>query len=315
MRHFQSMHLLRTLPGENPHQSAWLYISQTPPVGSLLLAERLQGGELSFNDMVDTDGALALMREFTKEEGVTVLFYHHGNPCSLAIAQEGEQAFLRAKDNCDMTSVIEGILIVNDRVDEKLAVHIGQLYLHVLVCTDITEEALTLLGEQSQLTILRHPGMMEPASGDEVETKCILGGVLVQQSNLSLAEGYETITGKEPDETVLQQLKIAWRVVKHTKTNAIVLVKDNGTVGIGPGLNNRIWSVEEAIRRAGEKARGSVLASDAIIPLSEAVLMAGEAGVKAIVEPGGWYAEDKNILEAEKYGMTMVVTGVNQFKH
>lgn len=315
MKPLQTTHLFRTLQGENPHQKAWLYVNDSMPSGSIFKAERLQGEELSFNDIVDTDGALALMREFSKEEGTVALFYHHGNPCALAIADEAEKAFLQAKENCDTTSVIEGILIINDTVDDSLAVHISEMYLHVLVCTDITKEAMDLLRGQDQLTVYRHVDMLAPAPADSVEAKCILGGVLVQECNLAVADKYETITGSEPDEQILKQLKIAWRVAKHTKTNAIVLVKDNGTIGIGPGLNNRIWSMQEAIRRAGEKVKGSVMSSDAIIPLPETIAIAGKAGVKAIIEPGGWFKEDENIAEAKKHDMTIVVTGINQFKH
>lgn len=308
-------HPLRSLLGENPHQNACLYAAESVPACSLLKAQLVQGEPLSFNNIVDTDGALALIREFPKEEGVTAVLYHHGNPCAVAVGERAETAFLQAKENCDATSVIEGILVLNGTVNKALAERIHEMYLHVLVCMEIEEEALRILADHTQLTVFRHPNMMEPVPSSSVEVKSILGGLLVQDYNLGVAEKYETITGQEPDEDTMHQLKIAWRVVKHTKTNAMLLVRDNGTVGIGPGLNNRIWSVEEALRRAGERARGSVLASDAIIPLCESVTLAGEAGVTAIIEPGGWYKEDENIAQAEKYGITMVTTGINQFKH
>lgn len=137
----------------------------------------------------------------------------------------------------------------------------------------------------------------------------------MQESNELLINHVEVISKAKPDNDCMTQLMLAWRVVKHTKTNAIVLVKDNSTVGIGPGLNNRVWSTEQAIARAGEKARGSVLASDAIIPLCESIEIAGKAGIVAIIEPGGWFKENDNIAVADHYGIAMVTTGVNQFKH
>lgn len=306
---------IRVLTGENPHQSATLYEAAEVPACSIIKAQRVAGGELSFNDLVDSDAALALIREFPKEEGSVAVFFHHGNPCAVAVDNGAEAAYCRALENCDPTSIIEGILVINDVVDAPVARRIKELYLHVVIAENVTDEAKDILAEQSQLTIYKHPDMLAPAFPNQREYKAIVGGLLVQDSNERLIDHVEAISKVKPDKDCMTQLMLAWRVVKHTKTNAIVLVKDNSTVGIGPGLNNRVWSTEQAIARAGEKARGSVLASDAIIPLCESIEIAGKAGIVAIIEPGGWFKENENIAVANHYGIAMVTTGVNQFKH
>lgn len=306
---------MRALVGENPHQSATLYEAAEVPACSIIKAQRIAGDELNFNDLIDSDAALALIREFPKEEGAVAVFFHHGNPCAVAVDNGAEAAYCRALENCDPTSIIEGILVLNDVLDASIAQRINELYLHVVIAEDVTNEAKELLAKQSQLTIYKHPDMLVPVFPNQSEYKAIVGGLLVQDSNELLIDHVETITKAKPSKDCMTQLMLAWRVVKHTKTNAIVLVKDNSTVGIGPGLNNRIWSTEQAIARAGEKARGSVLASDAIIPLCDSVEIAGKAGIIAIIEPGGWFKENENIAVADRYGITMVTTGFNQFKH
>lgn len=306
---------IQTLQGENSHQQATLYKSKEVPKCSLFNAETICGPSLSFNDIVNTDAALALIREFPKEEGVTAVLYHHGNPCGVAVADNSKAAIMKAIEVSDVTSIIEGVLVTNDVIDLPLAVCINDLILSVVVAQDFTKEAINLLQDKQHLTVLKHPQMMEPLPPSTQEIQTIVGGGLVQDYNIALIEKLVTVTSREATEQELKQLMLAWKVVKHTKSNAIVLVRDNATVGIGPGANNRIWSTQQAVIRAGAKAKGSVLASDSIIPLCESVRIAGQAGVTAIVEPGGWYKEDENVQVAEKYNMAIITTGVNHFKH
>lgn len=311
---YQDLKKIRELVGENPHQKATLYENEDVPACSLLRAEKVYGRDLSFNDTVDTDGALALIREFKKEEGVTVVTYHHGNPCGVAIGKNSYEAFTKAIKASDATSLIEGIVVVNDVVDVDIAKEIANMYLDVLVCINITNEALEILNKFEQLTIFKHPNMLNiPTAQKEVKT--IMGGCLVQDYNDAVYEELNTISTRKASEEEMKQMLLAYRVVKHVKTNAIVLAKDDATTGIGPSLNNRIWSTMQAIERAGENAKGSVLASDAIIPLCESVEIAGKAGVTAIIQPGGWFKENENLEVSERYNMAMITTGINQFKH
>ncbi len=304
------------LTGENPHQSAELIIDEQVPKCSIFASEALGGPELNYNDLIDCDSALGLMREFRDEQDVINLMFHHGNPCGLSVDSDAEKGFYHVLEVSDGTSIIEGIYVTSGIITEKMANHIvNHLYLHVVIARGYEGESVEILKSHEQLTILKLETMFEDIPKASKEMKQLIGGKLIQDYNNALVNKIEYITSRQATEEELKQLLIAWKVVKHTKTNAIVLVKENATVGIAPGLNNRIWSVQHAIERAGEKAAGSVLASDAIIPLCESVEIAGKAQIRAIIEPGGWYKEDENIEVANKYDIAMVTTGVNQFKH
>ncbi len=306
----------RCMDGENPHQKAKLIIDERVPACSIFAAEILGGPELSYNDLVDCDSALALMREFKDEQGAVNLMFHHGNPCGLTVNPDTEKGFCHVLEVSDDTSIIEGIYVCSKTVTESMANHIVKnCYLHAVIARDFEESAVKLLKTHEQLTICKLNSMFEDIPDCAKEVRQLIGGKLVQDYNTALINKIEFITSRHASEEEMKQLLIAWKVVKHTKTNAIVLVKDNATVAIAPGLNNRIWSVKHALERAKDSAEGSVMASDAIIPLCESVEIAGKAGITAIIEPGGWFKENENIAVAEQYGIAMVTTGVNQFKH
>ena len=233
----------------------------------------------------------------------------------MALGDTHAEALTNAIDHSDPTSIIEGIYVTNGIIDETEAALLNRLFLHVVIASDVTSQAGRILRDQQQLTLLSHPHLMEKPASLGKEIRQLVGGYLIQTRNDQLFIKLKSTTSRTPSEAEIQQLLIAWKVVKHTKTNAIVLVKGKTTVGIGPGLNNRVWSTQQAIERAGNHAKGSVMASDAILPLPESITLAGEAGVTAIIEPGGWYKESENIKEAEKYGIAILTTGINQFCH
>ena len=309
----------RDLAGENPHQKAELHQMEDCPRCALFHAENIQGPDLSYNDIVDADAALSLLREFHEEANtdhqVISILFHHGNPCCVALGDTHAEALTNAIDHSDPTSIIEGIYVTNGIIDETEAALLNRLFLHVVIAFDVTSQAGRILRDQQQLTLLSHPHLMEKPASLGKEIRQLVGGYLIQTRNDQLFIKLRATTSRTPSEAEIQQLLIAWKVVKHTKTNAIVLVKGKTTVGIGPGLNNRVWSTQQAIERAGNHAKGSVMASDAILPLPESITLAGEAGVTAIIEPGGWYKESENIKEAEKYGIAILTTGINQFCH
>ena len=306
---------VRDLIGENPHQKAELYLDDKLPKSSLFSAEVIFGRELSYNDIIDSDAALSLIREFKDDKDIISVMFHHGNPCGLAKGKDHSETFDKVVEISDPTSIIEGIYISNAMLTPEVAKKISNLFLNVVIVNGVEEAAIGLLKDQHQLTIINHPNMFDNEEKEYKEVKRLNGGYLYQDYNSELIKEINCITIDKVSEYDLEQLIIAWKVAKHTKTNAIVLVRDSCTVGIGPGLNNRIWSTMQAIERAGSLADGSYMASDAIIPLPESIELAGNAGVKAIIEPGGWYKERENIVVAEKYHIAMVTTGINQFKH
>lgn len=309
MKHFY-------MEGENPHQKAELIIDENVPKCSLFASSLLAGPWLNYNDLIDCDSALALMREFKEESNVVNLMYHHANPCGLTCNPCVEKGFMHMLKITDSTSIIEGMFITSGCITKKIAEYIVEhLYLHAIIAREYEKGTVEILKQHKQLSILELKSMFEDIPSAAKEIKQLMGGTLIQDYNTMLFDNLKFITSRHATKEELEQLLIAWKVVKHTKTNAIVLVKDKTTVGIAPGLNNRIWSVNHAIERAGSLAKGSVLASDAIIPLCESIEIAAKAQITAIIEPGGWYKEDENIEVANKYNIAMVTTGINQFKH
>lgn len=304
------------LAGENPHQKAELIIDENVPECSVFASEFLSGPKLNYNDLVDCDSALGLMREFKDEKDFVNLMFHHGNPCGLTVNADNERGFYHVLRVSDPTSIIEGIYVSSGTVTEKMAEKIvDQCYLHAVIARNYDEKSVEILKKHEQLTVMKLETMFADIPDSQKEVKQLIGGKLIQDYNNELIREAKCITRRQAGDEELKQLMIAWKVVKHTKTNAIVLVKENATVGIAPGLNNRIWSVKHAIERAGLSADGAVMASDAIIPLCESVKIAGEAKITAIIEPGGWFKEDENINAANRCNMAIVTTGVNQFKH
>lgn len=297
--------------GENPHQKAAFYTQIRETEGTLTGATQLQGKELSYNNIGDTDGALEALKEFGEP---TVVAAKHANPCGVGSAETLVEAFKKAYD-ADPVSIYGGIVAVNREVDKATAELMAPIFLEVVVAPSFSEEALEVLRKKKNLRLLRLPHI-EKHDYTAPKAKTVLGGLLIQDMDLQLLDGeMKTVTERKPTEKEMEDLLFAWKVVKHTKSNAIVLAKDKCTTGVGPGQVSRIWALENAIRQGGKRIPGSVLASDAFFPFPDCVEAAHEAGVTAIIQPGGSIRDEESIAAANKYGIAMIFTGIRHFKH
>ena len=297
--------------GENPHQKAAFYTQIRETEGTLTGATQLQGKELSYNNIGDTDGALEALKEFGEP---TVVAAKHANPCGVGSAETLAEAFKKEYD-ADPVSIYGGIVAVNREVDKATAELMAPIFLEVVVAPSFSEEALEVLRKKKNLRLLRLPHI-EKHDYTAPKAKTVLGGLLIQDMDLQLLDGeMKTVTERKPTEKEMEDLLFAWKVVKHTKSNAIVLAKDKCTTGVGPGQVSRIWALENAIRQGGERIPGSVLASDAFFPFPDCVEAAHEAGVTAIIQPGGSIRDEESIAAANKYGIAMIFTGIRHFKH
>lgn len=297
--------------GENPHQKAAFYTQIRETEGTLTGATQLQGKELSYNNIGDTDGALEALKEFGEP---TVVAAKHANPCGVGSAETLAEAFKKAYD-ADPVSIYGGIVAVNREVDKATAELMAPIFLEVVVAPSFSEEALEVLRKKKNLRLLRLPHI-EKHDYTAPKAKTVLGGLLIQDMDLQLLDGeMKTVTERKPTEKEMEDLLFAWKVVKHTKSNAIVLAKDKCTTGVGPGQVSRIWALENAIRQGGKRIPGSVLASDAFFPFPDCVEAAHEAGVTAIIQPGGSIRDEESIAAANKYGIAMIFTGIRHFKH
>ncbi|HSO93203.1 MAG TPA: bifunctional phosphoribosylaminoimidazolecarboxamide formyltransferase/IMP cyclohydrolase [Candidatus Dormibacteraeota bacterium] len=302
-------HKLRDLRyGENPHQSAALY--RTVEGGGIAGAKQWQGLELSYNNLLDAQAAWSLVNEF-KEPAVAII--KHANPCGVSLAADATEAFDRALA-CDRRSAFGGIVGFNRPVDLATAKALVGNFLEVVVAPSFAEEALTALQARPKLRLLE-PG--PGAASVPLEARPITGGFLVQSADLggdTLGEA-RVVTSTEPEEQVWKDLQFAWTVVKHVRSNAIVLALKGAAVGIGAGQMNRVEAVELAVHRAGDRAVGAVLASDGFFPYPDGVEVAARAGIRAIVQPGGSVKDNEAIAAAEAAGVAMVLTGERHFKH
>ena len=299
--------------GENPHQKAALYAERTigkAPSG-VAAAAQLGGPELSFNNYLDLDAAWNSVCDFSAS---TVAIIKHTNPCGLASHHDLTEAYLRALSG-DPVAAFGGIVAVNKVIDLPLAQEIDRTHYDAIVAEDFATEALALLGRKKGLRLLavRAPALAEPY----IDMRRIRGGLLVQTSDtFSVAEfSPHPVSKRKPTKNEERDLAFAWRIVKHIKSNAIVLVRDATLLGMGAGQPSRVVSVELALKKAGGRATGSVLGSDAFFPFPDGVEMAAKAGITAIMQPGGSVKDEEAIKVADKYGIAMVFTGVRHFKH
>ncbi|MBR3206690.1 MAG: bifunctional phosphoribosylaminoimidazolecarboxamide formyltransferase/IMP cyclohydrolase, partial [Bacillus sp. (in: Bacteria)] len=283
-----------------------------PSKGSLATATQLHGKELSYNNIKDADAALQIVREFTEPAAVAV---KHMNPCGVGTGETIAEAFDRAF-KADETSIFGGIVALNREVDKQTAEVLHTIFLEIVIAPSFSQEALDVLTAKKNLRLLTLD--VEADLGKkEKQLTSVHGGLLVQDiDTYGLEEATISIpTKREPTEDEWKDLKLAWNVVKHVKSNAIVLAKDQMTAGIGAGQMNRVGSANIAIEQAGEKAKGSALGSDAFFPMGDTVEAAAKAGVTAIIQPGGSIRDEESIQKADEYGIAMVFTGVRHFKH
>lgn len=300
--------------GENPQQRAAFYRAQTlspTPEYGVATAEQLQGKELSYNNIVDADAAWAAVADFSVP---TIAIIKHTNPCGLCSNDDLAEAYRRAFAG-DPVSAFGGIVACNRPLTEAVAREMGPTFYEVVIAPSYEEKALEALRRKRDLRILATGGVPSAPKGWDV--KQVRGGYLLQSPD-ALAEDQvelKTVTERAPTQEEIADLLFAWRAVKHVKSNAIVLARDKTLLGMGAGQPNRVTSVKLAVERAGESSRGSVLASDAFFPFPDGVEAAAEAGVTAIIQPGGSIRDDETIQVANKYGIAMVFTGARHFRH
>jgi phosphoribosylaminoimidazolecarboxamide formyltransferase/IMP cyclohydrolase len=307
--------------GENPHQKAAFYkdvsntfkdISVAP--FSLACARQLHGKDLSFNNLVDLNAALEVGNEF-KEPAACII--KHATPCGVAVARDVRTAFIDAL-NCDRLSAFGGIIGLNRKVDGSIAREIAKAgFIECIIAPSYEKEALEILTKKKNLRILELGDNKKEVFAKDLDMKKIIGGALFQERDRKdiSRKDLRVVTKKSPKDNEIDSLYFAWKVAKHVKSNAIVLCQDKKTVGIGAGQMSRIDSVIIAIRKAGDKAKGSVLASDAFFPKSDSVEVASRAGISSIIQPGGSIADQEVIEAADKAGLSMVFTGIRHFKH
>ncbi|SDO37462.1 IMP cyclohydrolase /phosphoribosylaminoimidazolecarboxamide formyltransferase [Klenkia soli] len=296
--------------GENPHQGAALYRHWRP---GLAHAEQLHGKAMSYNNYVDTDAA---WRAAHDHEAPCVAIIKHANPCGIAVGTDLAQAHRRAHA-CDPVSAFGGVIAANREVDLSTAEQIAEVFTEVVVAPSFTADAVEVLTRKKNVRLLRMPTESAP---DPVEFRPISGGVLVQQVDQVSADGddpttWTLATGSPVDAATLDDLVFAWRSVRAVKSNAILLAADGATVGVGMGQVNRVDAARLAVQRAGERAAGSVAASDAFFPFADGLQVLLDAGVTAVVQPGGSVRDEEVVAAAAEAGIALYLTGTRHFAH
>ncbi|MDD2497093.1 MAG: bifunctional phosphoribosylaminoimidazolecarboxamide formyltransferase/IMP cyclohydrolase, partial [Desulfitobacteriaceae bacterium] len=275
-------------------------------------ARQLHGKELSFNNIIDINAALELVREFTQPAAVVI---KHTNPCGTAIGKNLSEAYERAFE-ADSVSAFGGIVGLNREVDKATAEKLAGPFLEAIIAPSFSQEALTILTKKANVRLLETGSFDQPAhTGFDV--KKVNGGILLQdidRGGVSITD-LKVVTQKAPTEAELEELLFAWKVVKHVKSNAIVVSRDNQTVGVGAGQMNRVGAAKIAFEQAGNKCQGAVLASDAFFPFRDTIDQAAQVGIKAIIQPGGSLRDEESIQAANEHGIAMVFTGMRHFKH
>jgi len=296
--------------GENPQQEAAFYVSPVRPEG-LAACEQLQGKELSFNNLNDLNAAWELVSEFSES---TVVAVKHANPCGVGSAASLSEAYNLAYE-ADPVSIFGGVLAINRQVDQETAREMSKIFLEVIAAPGFSEEAARILQEKKDIRLLKMPEI--GSEEDLLDLKKVSGGLLAQTIDREPVDvtGGEVVTRRKPDENEWAALNFAQKVVKHVRSNAIVIAGKNRTYGIGAGQMSRIGAAGIALKQAGEKARGAVLGSDAFFPFPDTVEEAANAGITAIVQPGGSQKDKESIELCDRKGLAMVFTGRRYFKH
>lgn len=297
--------------GENPHQKAAFYAMGKPHSGTVANAKQLNGKELSYNNIVDVDAAWQLVSEFTEKPAAVIV--KHTNPCGVALGESLLEAYDRALA-ADPVSAYGGIIALNREVDKETAEHITQTFMEAVIAPLFSDEAVEVLKTKKNLRILL---VGEHTDEPELWIEKISGGFLLQEEDTHRLNKDEVkvVTKKTPSAAELDEMLFAWNIVKHVKSNAIVVTNDQQTLGVGAGQMNRVGSAKIALEEAGERAKGAVLASDAFFPFSDSIETAHEAGITAIIQPGGSIRDQEVIDACDKYGISMIFTGIRHFKH
>ena len=309
--------------GENPHQSAAFYATPGKPFG-ISAARQLQGKELSYNNINDTDAALECLAEFEKSGTAACVIVKHANPCGVAVGDSVQEAYRKALA-CDPVSAFGGIIAVNRTLDAATAEVITELFTEVIVAPAADEDAIAVIARKKNLRLLLLDG--KPLTGGGLAVKSVSGGLLVQTRDTVTVDDMDlrVVTRRMPTAAELSDLRFAFCVAKHVKSNAIVYAKDGATVGIGAGQMSRVDSARIAVRKSEDVSReaglgaasvkGSVVASDAFFPFADGLLQAADAGATAVIQPGSSLRDDDVIRAADEAGLAMVFTGVRHFRH
>jgi phosphoribosylaminoimidazolecarboxamide formyltransferase / IMP cyclohydrolase len=299
--------------GENPHQSAAFYLEKSVREPSVANSVQLQGKELSFNNIIDLDGAIETVKEFHDQAAAVII--KHTNPCGVALAGTPLDAFLKARE-CDPVSAFGGIVGFNRIVDGAAAKELSSTFLEAVVAPGYTEEALEIFKAKKNVRVMQVP-ILTGSEQEGYDLKKVVGGLLIQGRDLGIvrAANCRVVTARKPSANELAALDFAWKVCKHVKSNAIVFTNREQTVGIGAGQMSRVDSSRIAVQKAQLPTKGTVLASDAFFPFRDGVDAAAEAGVTAIIQPGGSIRDEEVIRAADEHGMAMVFTGMRHFRH
>ena len=310
--------------GENPHQSAAFYRAPAVRFG-VATARQAQGKQLSYNNINDTDAAYECVAEFDPKRSAACAIIKHANPCGVAEGESLADAYRKAFA-CDKTSAYGGIVALNRTLDAAAARAITEIFTEVIIAPDATEEAVAIVGAKKNLRLLLAGGLPDPRAAGLV-AKTVAGGLLVQTRDNAVVDDMELkpVTKRTPTDAELRDLRFAFRVAKHVKSNTIVYAKDLATVGIGAGQMSRVDAARIAARKAQDAAleagrkqsatKGSVVASDAFFPFADGLLVAIEAGATAVIQPGGSVRDDEVIKAADDHGIAMVFTGTRHFRH
>lgn len=293
--------------GENPHQNADVYVHDGARPW-WVVARQYQGKEMSFNNLADADAAWALVNGAMPEPSVAII--KHTNPCGFAYGDETAEVFQEAWD-CDPLSAFGSVVAINAPLDVETARLIADRFIEVVICSSIEPDALTILSKKKNLRVLDAPAP-EPKNFD---FRQIEGGVLTQERDSDVGEVWDVVSEAMPTGEEMFQLSTAMSVAMHTKSNAIVILKDKAAVGVGAGDQSRVGAARRALTQAGDRARGAVAASDAFFPFRDGLDILAEAGVRAIVEPGGSRNDQELIDAANEHGIALVFSGTRHFKH
>lgn len=297
--------------GENPHQNAAFYKGMNPQY-SLANAKQLHGKELSYNNIQDGNAAIEILKDFEGQPAVVGV--KHMNPCGVGIGNTIEEAWDKAYE-ADPVSIFGGIVAFNEPINNAIAEKLSKIFLEIIIAPAYVEDAFEILSKKKNIRLLQLDTTLSVNAKYKVTN--VNDGLLVQDidDHQITEEDLRCVTNRKPTEEEIKQLLFAWKVVKHVKSNAIVLVKDNMTIGVGAGQMNRVGAAKIAIEQAQEKAKGSVMGSDAFFPMPDTVEEAVKAGVTAIIQPGGSIKDQLSIDVCNEHGIAMVFTGVRHFKH
>jgi phosphoribosylaminoimidazolecarboxamide formyltransferase/IMP cyclohydrolase len=310
--------------GENPHQAAAFYVDGSDRPG-VATARQVQGKELSYNNINDTDAAFELVSEFAPQDGPACAIIKHANPCGVARGATLRDAY-RAAFDCDRTSAFGGIIALNQPLDGATAEEIAGIFTEVVIAPGADQDARRVFEGKKNLRLLLTEGLSDPRAAGRM-IKQVAGGYLVQDRDAGhvARDDLRVVTKRAPTEAEMADLLFAWTVAKHVKSNAIVYVRDGATVGVGAGQMSRVDSCRIAARKARDMAealglpapltQGSVVASDAFFPFADGLLTAAEAGATAVIQPGGSMRDDEVIAAADAAGLAMVMTGMRHFRH